>query len=137
MTLRSVPKPRPTPKKPPKRLPPVNPKRAKQALAEDYAGEYAAWVRAQGCLVEGRLINLELAGEARKRHHCARPVAAHHVVTRGAGGHAEGNLVPLCYLAHMQFHTWGRRTFEYRYGGIRLRALAAEYWTLYLQQRTV
>jgi hypothetical protein len=112
------------------RLKPVNPKRAKARKARDF-GPYADWIRQRVCIVEGSVwhhyqVYQRVPGPAYWTE-------AAHVRSRGAGGRAEGNLVPLCVMHHREQHEDGIQSFQARYG-LDLRAIAASLWATYQAQ---
>lgn len=98
---RPAPKPKQTPKAPTKRIPAINRKRKAKRFERDYAGPYAEWIRAQPCCCQ-----------ARGHFHA---VEAAHVRSRGAGGHAHANLLPLCGIHHRLQHIVGWLDIEERF----------------------
>ena len=90
----------------------LNPERLAKRRAEQF-GAYAEWIRTLPCCVTGRW-----------------PVEAAHVLSRGAGGKAAANLVPLVWTEHRALHFMGRWTYEEK-RGINLSAEARRLWTLY------
>jgi Putative HNHc nuclease len=100
------------------RLKPVNPKRAKARKTRDF-GEYAEWIARQPCVVKPSLRWLR--------------TEAAHVRSRGAGGHAEGNLVSLCRVHHQEQHDIGIKSFQAKYR-LDLKAIAASLWATYQAQ---
>lgn len=109
-------------------LPKRNRKRAAQRRARDF-GDYAEWIRTQPCCIaeppNEDALPWEFPGLAalQTRH-------AAHVRSRGAGGRAMGNLVPLCWWHHREQHAMGIKSFQKKYkidlSGV-ASALAARY----------
>jgi hypothetical protein len=75
---------------------------------------YRDWIRELPCLI------------------CRRGAEAAHVVSKGAGGGDEDNLVPLCHEHHMEQHAAGIKSFQDRYA-IDLAARARDYFAAYLK----
>lgn len=97
--------------KPPQHKTPIrkrNPERAAR-LDREACGPHADYVRRHPCRICGHV-----------------PVQAHHVKSRGAGGKAENNLIPLCPVHHERVHR-GRKTFE-REHKIDQAKVAAGFW---------
>jgi hypothetical protein len=90
----------------------VNKKRRAERFTEAFGvgGGKAEFVRELGCVV-----GLST---------CDRPIHAHHVKTRGAGGTSK-HLVGLCNWHHYALHATGARTFEQNYR-LNLKAIAAD-----------
>jgi hypothetical protein len=76
---------------------------------------YQEWVRSQGCVI----------GTG-----CLGVVQAHHVDTRGHGGHDRKNLAGLCVGHHDELHTSGRVSFARKHG-VNLTAIAETLWRDY------
>jgi hypothetical protein len=98
---------------------PVKPKReGSPRKGQEPDLTYRAFVRAQGCVLVGRWCHDEnqIPAFQDSYHICSGPIEFHHVKTRGAGGKDRGNGVGLCANGHARFHTWGRLTFDQRYG---------------------
>jgi hypothetical protein len=57
-------------------------------------------------------------------HICAGHIEAHHVVSKGRGGH-DRQTVPLCTKAHGELHSRGKKTFE-RHWGLDLLTIAEQ-----------
>ena len=58
--------------------------------------------------------------------HLPGPSDPHHVKSRGAGGKAENNLIPLCRVHHTEIHQQGVKTFAKKWG-LDLKAKAVLY----------
>ena len=58
---------------------------------------------------------------------------ANHVITRGAGGPDDGNLIPLCQKHHKEFHQIGLTNFEMKYG-LSMHEMAIELFNIYLNR---
>jgi len=97
---------------------------------EQYGEDYGEWIREQECAAAGEVNLFDWPGKTDRGSCCYGPIEAHHVRTRGAGGKAERNLVPLCLLHHADLHRHGRATFE-KLTGTHLKALAARLWSEY------
>ena len=77
---------------------------------------YLEWVRGLKCAVAERGYRPGTEWTVPLRwHRCGGSVQAHHVKTRGARG-SDKTAIPLCAVAHRQWHEWGRQTFQRRYG---------------------
>lgn len=85
--------------------------------------QYAAWIRAQPCLLAGRS----------DWFCCVGRIEAAHVKSRGAGGDDHANILSLCWGHHIQQHTIGSRSFEKRWG-VDLKAEALALWARYRQE---
>jgi hypothetical protein len=93
---------------------PVKPKReGPPRKGRERDEKYLAWIRKLPCLLDHRPAWFGVSG-GMAAHLCTGKVEAHHVKTRGAGG-SDRQAVPICALAHRQFHDWGRATFAKRY----------------------
>jgi hypothetical protein len=91
--------------KPPKRVKvrkPLRARRVPKAFAKHRVPTFHKWVATFECLLIAK-------------HICGGRVEACHVRSRGAGGDDVGNEIPLCKLAHQQWHLWGRLTWQKRY----------------------
>lgn len=89
--------------KPPKRVRAPKLKkvaRVPKAFSKHRAPAYHAWIGTFACLLAGRAP-------------CQGRVEAHHIFGRKADD--VGTELPLCELHHMQWHTWGRLTWQKRY----------------------
>ena len=62
------------------------------------------------------------------------PSECAHVTSKGAAGGDWDNLVPLCTRHHQQQHSFGIRSFEFKYQ-IRLKAAARKVTALYVANR--
>lgn len=108
----ACPKPKLVKRPPPKRIPAVNPKRAKQRRARDF-GTYADFIVLLPCAVSGwkngQIIRAGSIGGTLGGKLGARTaiVDAAHVTSRGAGGRSEGNLIPLERAYHERQHAHG------------------------------
>lgn len=95
------------------RLKPVNPKRRRKLLAEQF-GEQAKHCRSMKCVACGN----------------PPPCEPHHAKTRGAGG-KDHHCVGLCPSCHRAVHQMGVETFQERYGVdlmYEANMIAAELW---------
>lgn len=74
--------------------------------------KYLAWIRTQPCLVHASY-------PCEKLHGNAGTIDAHHVRERGKGGvgtkPSDRRTVPLCRIAHENYHSMGRPEFERGY----------------------
>jgi hypothetical protein len=61
-------------------------------------------------------------------------VQAAHVHSRGAGGQAAANLLPLCACHHQLQHMIGWQDMEARFLRSERAVLAAQYWERYQQE---
>lgn len=114
------------------RLKSVNRERAAKRKARDF-GEYAEWIREQWCVMLGWTSTYRRIPARKPAHGCWTFTEAAHVKSRGAGGHAECNLIALCTRCHGELHHVGRKSFEAKYG-IQLGAIAADLWGRYQRE---
>ena len=86
-------------------------------MHEQNFGPRAELIRAMACGVA--LVRMARHGQTRHDAEflsgCSGPIDPHHVRSRGAGGTAR-DLVPLCRIHHSMFHTFGRHTFDEKFG---------------------
>lgn len=115
--FRPVPKPAPRAPKPKRGVRKVNKERAAKREARDF-GPFAAWIRQQPCCAQA-------LGHVGK-------VEAAHVLSRGAGGRSEENLLPLCEVHHRMQHEKGWEYMEGKYFHRSRHALAGQYWKDYV-----
>jgi len=126
--LHPVPKPPRQKRKPRTYLPKVNRKRAALRRARDF-GSLAEWVVTLPCCISGVRTGewITLNGVQTQVR-----VDPFHVRSRGAGGQAPGNLLPVARHLHEEFGTIGRHSFAAKYQ-IDLEAKALEYAALFAQ----
>ena len=105
----AAPKPRRTPKRPPKplkrsRVKSVNAKRRSREFVRAFGSdERVAWVRALDCFVSYSVA-------------CGGPIENAHTESGGAGRRADARfIVPLCRKHHRQLHELGADTFGRAY----------------------
>lgn len=92
--------------------------RGRRRFKESADPAYLDWIHTLPCCVTGQ-----------------RPVVAHHVRSRGAGG-TDRQTVPLTDALHREGHQVGWRTFETRYG-VDLTAIADGLAATYEEERCV
>src|SRR5438132_5124150 len=111
--------------------PKVKPRAQKKRFAARRDPACQAWIRAQPCRVNQRMIVDWRQGKFGD-HTCWGPVQVCHVKSRGAGGSDHRNVVPLCAGAHDE-QGRGIKSFE-RHWGLDLKAEAARLYQLYLAE---
>lgn len=126
--LRPAPKPKLVKRPPPKRIPAVNPARAKKRRARDF-GSQAEWVRTLPCAVSGKKTGELAAIPGSFKMVELVLVEAAHATSRGAGGRS-AECFPLARHLHRLQHAKGWSAI-----GLTLehaKQLAKEYHVLFL-----
>ena len=65
--------------------------------------EYLDFVKSHPCCVFHQIVGPNVEADA------------HHLLTKGAGG-SDFTAIPLCRVAHSEYHSMGKKRFEEKYG---------------------